>query len=420
MPVSGSQLGLTEPGRPIPGIAARHVPRQCPPRPGGGKSVTNETANTLVIIPSAAAAAIGLFSAAQLGIRRGWRTAPATALAIFLLLSALSGIDLILDRTGAYGAAPWMTGILWSTSLFLGPAILAYVVAMTGEPGHGWTLARVMRITWPAIAAVLLVSPFFLLPAQTRLAIYTGAGAELDARVGLLQLAFVALFLGVMLGYLAAAFRVLGRHVLRVRDLFSNIENRTLSWLRALLLVMLGAWIWGAVKSGLGVGAAQSAWMEAVAATVEMCWIAAIGLFGLAQQSIFTLQTETPRVLPATEKYARSALPETRQIEIADRLELAMRTDKLHRDPLLSLSTLAARVAVTPNHLSQVLNDHLGQSFFDYVNRWRVEDAIARIRDGEEPILMIAFDVGFNSRSTFNAAVKKHTGQPPSAFRPAP
>lgn len=377
-------------------------------------------ASTLVLIASSATAAIGLFAAVQLGVRRDWRTSPATALGVFLLLSAISGVDLILDRTGVYAAAPAMTGLLWTTSLFLGPAILAYVVAMTGDPGRGWTLARVGRLAWPAIVAIVLALPFFLLPSRTRLAVYTGVGAELDGRIGLVQLAFVALFLVVMLGYLAAAFWVLGRHVRRVRDLFSNIEDRTLSWLRALLLVMLAAWIWGAVKAGLGVDAVQSAWLDFAAATVELCWTAAIGLFGLAQKPIFTLQTETPRALPPHGKYARSALVESRQIEIAARLEQAMGAESLHRDPLLSLSALASRIAVTPNHLSQVLNDHLGQSFFDYVNRWRVKDAIARIRDSDEPILTIAFDVGFNSRSTFNAAVKKHTGRPPSAFRQAP
>lgn len=370
--------------------------------------------DTLVLILSSATAGIGLFSAVQLGLRRSVAT---TALGLFLLISALSGVDLILDRSGVYAAAPWATGILWTTSLFLAPAILAYVLAMTGDPEDGWTPARLARIGWPAGAALLLVLPFFLLPAATRLAVYEGAGA--DPWVGPIQLALVLLFLAVTLGYLAAAFRVLGRHVRRVRDLFSNIENRTLSWLRILLLVMLAAWIWGAVKSALTAGFAHAAWLDAAAAAVELSWTAAIGLFGLSQQPIFTPQTETPRALPASGKYARSALDEARQVEIAARLDQAMRAGGLHRDPLLSLSALAGRIGVSPNHLSQTLNEHLGQSFFDYVNRWRVEEAIARIQATDEAILAIAYDVGFNSRSTFNAAVSKHSGRPPSAFRPS-
>lgn len=366
------------------------------------------------LILSSATAAIGLFAAAQLGLRRDWRSAPATALAVFLALSGISGIDLLLDRTGVYGAHPWTTGILWALSLFLGPSILAYVLAMTSEPDR-WTFARIWRIGWPAGVAVLIASPFFVLPARTRLAVY--GLAETDAVSGILQLLFVALFLLVTLGYLAAALVVLSRHVRRVRDLFSNIEDRTLSWLRALVLVMLAAWAWGAVKSVLSIGA-NAHWLDVTAAAIELGWTAAIGLFGLSQKPIYTQETETPKVLPSPEKYARSALPETRQVEIAARLEQAMRADALYRDPLLSLSALASRVAITPNHLSQALNEHLGQSFFDYVNRWRVEEAVARIKASDEPILTIAYDVGFNSRSTFNAAVKKHAGQPPSAFRP--
>lgn len=366
------------------------------------------------LILSSATAAVGLFAAAQLGPRRDWRTAPATALAVFLLLSGLSGVDLLLDRTGIYAAHPWTTGILWMLSLFLGPSILAYVLAMTGEPDR-WTLARVWRVGWPAGVAALLASPFFLLPTRTRLAVYGGPGG--DTMAGLLQLVFVMLFLLLTLGYLAAAFVALGRHVRRVRDLFSNLENRTLSWLRALVLIMLAAWLWGAVKSVLSVGA-STPWLDVVAAGVELGWTAAIGLFGLSQKPIYTRETETPKVLPSIEKYARSALPEARQAEIAARLEQVMRAEHLYRDPLLSLSALASRVAITPNHLSQTLNGRLGLSFFDYVNRWRVEAAVARIKASDEPILAIAYDVGFNSRSTFNAAVKKHAGQPPSAFRP--
>ncbi|MBO9547658.1 helix-turn-helix transcriptional regulator [Caulobacter sp.] len=365
------------------------------------------------LILSSATAAIGLFAAAQLGVRRDWKDAPATALAVFLALSGISGIDLLLDRTGVYGAHPWTTGILWALSLFLGPSILAYVLAMTGEPDR-WTFARAWRIGWPASVAVLIASPFFLLPARTRLAVY--GLAETDTLAGILQLLFVALFLLVTLGYLAAALVVLSRHVRRVRDLFSNIEDRTLSWLRALVLIMLAAWAWGAVKSALSLGASTH-WLDVAAAAIELGWTAAIGLFGLSQKPIYTRETETPKVLPSPEKYARSALPETRQVEIAVRLEQAMRADALYRDPLLSLSALASRIAITPNHLSQTLNEHLGQSFFDYVNRWRVEEAVERIKSSDEPILTIAYDVGFNSRSTFNAAVKKHAGQPPSAFR---
>ena len=62
----------------------------------------------------------------------------------------------------------------------------------------------------------------------------------------------------------------------------------------------------------------------------------------------------------------------------------------------------------------------MGQSFFDYVNGWRIEEAKPLIRNGEQTVLAIAYEVGFNSRSSFYAAFKKQTGVTPSAYKSSP
>jgi len=89
-------------------------------------------------------------------------------------------------------------------------------------------------------------------------------------------------------------------------------------------------------------------------------------------------------------------------------------------DPLVSLPKLARAVGVTPNQLSYVLNNHLGQSFFDFVNAARIQEARAvLLLEPDRTILDIALSVGFNSKSTFNLAFKKITGDTPSAVREA-
>jgi AraC-like DNA-binding protein len=89
-------------------------------------------------------------------------------------------------------------------------------------------------------------------------------------------------------------------------------------------------------------------------------------------------------------------------------------------DPLVSLPKLARAVGVTPNQLSYVLNQHLGQSFFDFVNRARIAEARAvLVLEPDRTILDIALSVGFNSKSTFNLAFKKITDETPSAVREA-
>ncbi|GAA0626400.1 helix-turn-helix domain-containing protein [Thalassospira tepidiphila] len=89
-------------------------------------------------------------------------------------------------------------------------------------------------------------------------------------------------------------------------------------------------------------------------------------------------------------------------------------------DPLVSLPKLARAVGITPNQLSYVLNHHVGKSFFDFVNSARIREARSvLVLEPDRTILDIALSVGFNSKSTFNLAFKKITGETPSAVREA-
>lgn len=103
---------------------------------------------------------------------------------------------------------------------------------------------------------------------------------------------------------------------------------------------------------------------------------------------------------------------------ICERLDrVATETDMLF-DPLLSMPKLANAIAATPNQLSFVLNQHLGKSFFDFINEARTNEASKLlINEPDRTILDIATSVGFNSKSTFNLAFKKITGKTPSAYR---
>ncbi|WP_439636748.1 helix-turn-helix transcriptional regulator [Oceanicaulis sp.] len=364
---------------------------------------------------------VALFAALQLYLqdRREADARPRHArkgLAAFLILSALSGFELLFDQSGFYDEVPILVGVLWPFRLFYGPVLLVYVLDMTRTPDVAWPMRLKLVIWGPAIAAFVASLSFFILPAPLRQTVYGLSDADTPFAI-IVVLVFRGLFLVMTLAYLSAAFWVLTRHLKTVRQIFSNIENRTLSWLRAVLLIMLAAWSWAAITTVFLFSLISDPVIDLVDALVECAWIVTLGLYGLWQTPVYRDQTDAPQTLEPVEKYARSALSAERQAQIAGRLDAVMQRDKLYRDPMLSLSALASRLAVSPNHLSQSLNGHLGTSFFDYVNRLRVEEAVTRIRRTSDPLLTIAYDVGFNSRSTFNLAVKKTTGRTPSAFR---
>ena len=94
-----------------------------------------------------------------------------------------------------------------------------------------------------------------------------------------------------------------------------------------------------------------------------------------------------------------------------------MQQDTLYLDASLSLPKLAKHIHTSPNYISQTLNETLGMSFFDYVNKYRVSAAQQLLENTEETVLNIAMAVGFNSKSSFYTAFKKHTQLTPSQFK---
>jgi AraC-like DNA-binding protein len=99
-----------------------------------------------------------------------------------------------------------------------------------------------------------------------------------------------------------------------------------------------------------------------------------------------------------------------------------MTNDRPYRDPDLTLAALAERLETTPHKLSEVLNAGLSVTFYDFVNRYRVEEVRRSIAEGKSKhrkLLTLAMDAGFASKSTFNQVFKDQTGQTPSTYRKA-
>ena len=127
------------------------------------------------------------------------------------------------------------------------------------------------------------------------------------------------------------------------------------------------------------------------------------------------------RETPA-QKYAKSGLNSEQLLEYKRRLELIMQSHKAFLTSELTLPKLAKAVNCSVNHLSQVINAGFGMSFFDYLNRYRIEYAkelLSKLEGQDKAILNIAFTVGFNSNSAFYAAFKKCVGQAPAQYRRA-
>jgi AraC-like DNA-binding protein len=95
-----------------------------------------------------------------------------------------------------------------------------------------------------------------------------------------------------------------------------------------------------------------------------------------------------------------------------------MNDHKPWRENNFTIAQLAEGLGLSSHHISQVLNDHRGQSFNDYLNQFRIEAVCQRLQHpSPDTLLDIAMQCGFSSKSSFNAIFKKFTGKTPSAYR---
>jgi AraC-like DNA-binding protein len=89
-------------------------------------------------------------------------------------------------------------------------------------------------------------------------------------------------------------------------------------------------------------------------------------------------------------------------------------------EPSLTIQDLADQIKMPVRDLSVLINNHLDQHFFDFVNEYRIEKAMRILKDPAKSnltILEILYEIGFNSKSSFNTSFKKHTNLTPTEFR---
>jgi AraC-like DNA-binding protein len=118
-------------------------------------------------------------------------------------------------------------------------------------------------------------------------------------------------------------------------------------------------------------------------------------------------------------KYAKSSLKTATLEQIWEDLNRVMKEDRPYRNPEYRLNDLSASVGESVHHVSQVINEKQGISFSDFVNQFRIKDALDLLnspRAKQITILAISLEAGFNSKTAFYKTFKKVTGKTPSDY----
>lgn len=254
---------------------------------------------------------------------------------------------------------------------------------------------------FPALLKALSLAPFFILSKATKLQIieqsnYSSPGISSED----------SLFMLTILLYLGWSTWEIFQFRKKLRD------KKSINWLWYLNLIMLGAWVFQVFALLLHQlelnPLPQSDYL------VVLGWVVGIYAIGYVQWS------RSPQMKVKDHKYARSGLKRDVKKDIGKKLLALFSEQKVFKNPDLDLKKLAESLSTSPHHLSEVINDQFQLTFYDFVNSYRVKEAQNMLKDSQHvhlTILAVSYEVGFNSKSAFNRAFKKISGQTPSAFK---
>jgi AraC-like DNA-binding protein len=365
-----------------------------------------------------------LLALALVGIKRADGVA-ARVLAALVLAMAVIIFGAVMRTTHYEFVFPHVSRVHDPFVFLVGPLLFLYVRALVRRER---ALARRDSLHFlPFAACILYLSPYYLSSGRYKLDFmvaefhYPSLGYWYYVRSSLLLVQFTA-----YLSLVVVLFVRYSRELrLKGETRVSPAERAALFQVRFMVFGFLVLFIVGVLRYAFD----QTARTNLLVPLGASALIYALGYLGLRRPEVLTgapgdaasgLNADTGDASLPAKKYEKSTLTPERAERYLTRLLRHMETEKPYVDGELTLPKLAERLSIPAPHLSQTINERLQQNFFDFVNTYRVEEAKRRLLDPAKQhysVLAIAEEVGFNSKSSFNAVFKKHVRMTPSEFR---
>lgn len=341
---------------------------------------------------------IGASRARQKGF--GW-------LGLFFFLLGINFLDALLLLNGVYYDFPGL--LFWEDpcALLYGPLIYSFSLHLKGQPPS--------RLPYYFVHFV----PFLLLEALVMIYhLQTPASATQELLSRILEsppqlfvlFSLLPVFAHVLI-YLFLARNRLQEQVSQLKHYYSQEELRWAFLLLNMILVVFLLSLCVTLIQYLGIRQYFSiALLPLLVITIILNF--RLLLFAM-RQPLFTISRGREAPLEISEE-------EEEQLQAS--IEQLLREERLYTDPKLSIKDLSQRVKGSERAVSQVINDRMADNFYDLINTYRIEAAKHVLQSSEKPqptILEILYEIGFNSKSSFNTQFKKRTGMTPTAFRKA-
>ncbi|EJL71798.1 DNA-binding domain-containing protein, AraC-type [Chryseobacterium populi] len=285
----------------------------------------------------------------------------------------------------------------------------AYILSLTGQNSQKYKL--ILHFV-PLVIIYLLLSDFFILPPEKKIFIYRNGGDKyISFKQNINALVMVS---GVL--YVSLSLLSLRKYKKEISGQYSNTEKINLNWVYYLIAGISVIWFC-IIFTG-----------DIITFISVVLFVLFAAYFGITKAGILNLteiknynaiKKEETIVSPVSVKYQRSLLNEDTIQSIYTKLVYKMDTEKLFKDPDLNLDHVASLLDIHPNSLSQTINSIENKNFYDYINRQRIEEfkRLSVLPENQKfTILSLAFESGFNSKTSFNRNFKKYMNCSPREF----
>ncbi|HEY8927762.1 MAG TPA: ABC transporter permease [Mucilaginibacter sp.] len=290
--------------------------------------------------------------------------------------------------------------------LALGPLIYFYVLKIT-RPGYKFRWKDLLHFS-PVLLELGVLLLEITESSRTGAATYTThAFAVLNPVLQLL------IFISLMT-YLYRSHQLIQSFYRRPQPALIDRSRLEFRWLRRLLAATALLWIlWMAYaavdyfgyRNQLGIHLYYPFYIFFVAILI---WTAAAA-FLQPQAGVLALSPPAVKPMPSTELKQKGAW-----------LKRTMEASRYYQDPELTLTSLAEKLSLTTHELSRIINQALKKNFNDLINEYRVREVVQKMQDpayDHITLLGVAYESGFNSKTTFNRIFRQTTGKSPAEYK---
>ena len=309
-----------------------------------------------------------------------------------------------------YKSTPYLAGFARGTTLLLGPLFYFYTVSIIRQ-GFRFKVTHLLHLI-----------PYFM--GQLLIDLQASPGSIEDAievieqfTMGELKTSPFSITRFILYGVHLIIYIWLSRHQMLAslekeeKTYLTSTEIRV-SWLNKVNWILI---LITAAQIGFTIYMISTGYLT-IYSNFVMTLLMSVLVYMIAYQVI----SKSNHLLPSFDtKYEGMKLAESETNILIERLTAIFETEKVYKNPDLKVQDVALKLGVSSHLVSTLINKHLDQSFFELLNKYRIEEfmAIAHLPAyANYSIMGIANDVGYRSKSSFNTAFKKHTGQTPSEF----